>query len=109
MIVLGLSGLPLSQEHHLRSHPDLSPLDERVCQGLDSAAALVVDGRLVAAASEERFTGEKGTGRLPLRAIDFVLGEAGLRRRTSTSSRTASTTTASGAPSRSRGSTSTPC
>ncbi len=78
VIVLGLSGLPHAQEHLLRTHPDLSPLDQRICQGLDSAAAVVVDGRLVAAASEERFTGEKGTGRLPAQAIAWCLAEAGL-------------------------------
>ena len=78
MIVLGLSGLPRAQEHLRRTHPDLSPLDERIVQGLDSAAALVVDGRLVAAASEERFTGEKGTGRLPEQAIAWCLREAGV-------------------------------
>ncbi len=78
MIVLGLSGLPHAQEHLLRTNPQISPLDERICQGLDSAAALVVDGRLVAAASEERFTGEKGTGRLPVHAIEYCLREAGI-------------------------------
>jgi carbamoyltransferase len=78
VIVLGLSGLPRSQDHHRRTHPDLSPLDQRICQGLDSAAALVVDGTIVAAAAEERFTGEKGTGRLPLRAVEYCLAEAGL-------------------------------
>ncbi|MDD7940098.1 carbamoyltransferase C-terminal domain-containing protein [Actinomycetospora lutea] len=78
MIVLGLSGLPHSQDHLRRSHPGISKLDERICQGLDSAAAVVVDGRLVAAASEERFTGDKGTGALPVHAIDYVLREAGV-------------------------------
>lgn len=76
MIVLGLSGLPHSQEHRRRLHPDVSSLDERICQGLDSAAAIVVDGRLVAAASEERFTGDKGTGALPIQAITYCLQAA---------------------------------
>jgi carbamoyltransferase len=76
MIVLGLSGLPRSQARHLEDHPDLGPLDARVCQGLDSAAALLVDGELVAAASEERFTGEKGTGKLPHHAITWCLAQA---------------------------------
>jgi len=40
VIVLGLSGLAHAQEHLLRTHPDLSPLDQRICQRLDSAAAL---------------------------------------------------------------------
>ena len=73
MIVLGLSGLPNAQAHLRRRHPGIGPLDERICQGLDSAAALVVDGVVVAAAAEERFTGEKGTGRLPLHAVEYCL------------------------------------
>lgn len=53
----------------------------------DSAAALVVDGRLVAAAEEERFTHVKHgkrpvpftTWELPYHAIDYCLREAGAR------------------------------
>lgn len=45
----------------------------------DSAAALVVDGRTVAAAQEERFTRIKHDHNFPQRAIDFCLAEAGLR------------------------------
>ena len=78
MIVLGLSGLPRSQARHLEGHPGIGPLDARICQGLDSAAALLVDGELVAAASEERFTGEKGTGKLPHHAIAWCLDAAGI-------------------------------
>ena len=44
----------------------------------DSAAALVVDGRIVAAAQEERFTRKKHDFNFPTNAIDFCLGEAGL-------------------------------
>ena len=44
----------------------------------DSAAALVVDGRIVAAAQEERFTRKKHDERFPQQAIDYCLGEAGL-------------------------------
>src|SRR4051812_2955903 len=78
MIVLGLSGLPRSQARHLEDHPRLGWLDARICQGLDSAAALLVDGELVAAASEERSTGEKGTGKLPHHAIAWCLEAAGV-------------------------------
>ncbi len=45
----------------------------------DSAAALVVDGRIVAAAQEERFTRKKHDSRFPQHAIDYCLTEAGLR------------------------------
>ena len=44
----------------------------------DSAAALIVDGRIVAAAQEERFTRNKHDAAFPLAAIDYCLQEAGL-------------------------------
>ena len=44
----------------------------------DSAAALVVDGRITAAAQEERFTRKKHDAGYPRRAIDYVLEEADL-------------------------------
>lgn len=44
----------------------------------DSAAALVVDGKIVAAAQEERFTRKKHDHRFPLHAIEYCLEEAGL-------------------------------
>src|SRR5437868_966293 len=45
----------------------------------DSAAALVVDGRIVAAAQEERFTRKKADADFPVNAIAFCLEQAGLR------------------------------
>lgn len=44
----------------------------------DSAAALLVDGKLVAAAQEERFTRKKHDAAFPARAIEYCLSEAGL-------------------------------
>ena len=44
----------------------------------DSAAALVVDGRIAAAAQEERFTREKYDARFPVQAIDYCLRQAGI-------------------------------
>jgi carbamoyltransferase len=44
----------------------------------DSAAALVVDGRIVAAAQEERFSRVKHDHRFPRHAVDFCLREAGI-------------------------------
>src|SRR4051794_3196260 len=44
----------------------------------DSAAALVRDGRIVAAAQEERFTRKKHDHRFPARAVEYVLREAGI-------------------------------
>ncbi len=44
----------------------------------DSAAALVVDGRIVAAAQEERFSRKKHDFRFPKQAIEYCLQEGGL-------------------------------
>lgn len=44
----------------------------------DSAAALIEDGRIVAAAQEERFTRKKFDADYPRRAIDYCLEEANL-------------------------------
>ncbi|MBW3613808.1 MAG: carbamoyltransferase [Actinobacteria bacterium] len=45
----------------------------------DSAAALVVDGEIVAAAQEERFSRKKHDEGFPQHAIDYCLAEAGLQ------------------------------
>lgn len=45
----------------------------------DSAAALVVDGEIIAAAQEERFTRKKHDPRYPRNAVDYVLSEARLK------------------------------
>lgn len=44
----------------------------------DSAAAIVVDGRIIAAAQEERFSRLKHDARFPASAISYCLDEAGL-------------------------------
>ena len=44
----------------------------------DSAAALVVDGRIVAAAQEERFSRIKHDPAFPAQAMEFCLNEGGL-------------------------------
>ncbi len=44
----------------------------------DAAAALVVDGRIVAAAQEERFSRKKHDARFPHHAVAYCLAEAGL-------------------------------
>ncbi len=45
----------------------------------DSAAALIIDGDIVAAAQEERFTRKKHDPEFPANAIDYCLQEAGLK------------------------------
>lgn len=49
-----------------------------ICATHDAGAALVIDGKLVAAASEERFTKNKHHYGFPERSLAFVLSHAGL-------------------------------
>lgn len=44
----------------------------------DSAAALILDGNIIAAAQEERFTRKKHDASYPYHAVEYVLREAGL-------------------------------
>jgi carbamoyltransferase len=45
----------------------------------DSAAAIIVDGEIIAAAQEERFTRKKHDASYPKNAINYVLKESGLK------------------------------
>ena len=78
MNVLGISGLENAVPFKRATFPGLEEREYRVAQGMDAAAALLVDGELVAAAEEERFTGKKHTGAFPINAIRYCLHEAGL-------------------------------
>ena len=44
----------------------------------DSAAALIIDGEIIAAAQEERFTRKKHDSSYPVNAINYCLSESGL-------------------------------
>ena len=44
----------------------------------DSAAAIVINGEVIAAAHEERFTRKKHTADFPIHAINYVINEAGI-------------------------------
>ena len=44
----------------------------------DSAAALIIDGKVISAAQEERFTRKKHDPSYPINAINYCLSEAGL-------------------------------
>ena len=78
MNILGLSGLERSVPFKREHWPGLEEREYRISQGHDSAAALIVNGKIVAAAAEERFSRKKHTGDFPVNAIKFCLGEAGL-------------------------------
>ena len=45
----------------------------------DSAAAAVIDGKIIAAAQEERFSRKKHDSRFPFGAINFILKESKLK------------------------------
>jgi carbamoyltransferase len=79
MRIIGISGLANSESYKRSRYPHLDRSEHRIRQGLDSAAALLCDGEIVAAAAEERFTGEKQTGAFPVGAINYCLSEGGLR------------------------------
>ena len=78
MKIIGISGLENSMPFKRDRWPGLDEREYRIAQGMDSAAALVVDGKIVAAAEQERFSGKKHTGDFPIDAIDFCLKQAGL-------------------------------
>lgn len=78
MNIIGISGLHNSVTFKKREFPQLPQRFYRVVQGLDSAAALVTEKGIVAAAAEERFSGEKGTGSFPVHAIQYCLDAANL-------------------------------
>ena len=78
MNFLGISGLERSVPFKRDRWPGLDEREYRISQGHDSAAALVVDGKLVAAAEQERFSRKKHTGDFPIDAIRFCLCKAGL-------------------------------
>lgn len=73
MNIIGISGLNNSVDFKQRNFPDLTSQQLRIVQGLDSAAALINDEKIVAAVAEERFTRIKGTGDFPIHAIEYCL------------------------------------
>ena len=78
MKVLGISGLEIAVPFKRAAFPGLNEREYRIAQGMDAAAALLVDGELIAAAEEERFSGKKHTGDFPIGAIRYCLAEAGI-------------------------------
>ena len=78
MKVIGISGLENSISFKRARWPGLDEREYRIVQGMDAAAALVIDGKLVATADQERFSGKKRTGDFPVAAIHSCLAEAGV-------------------------------
>jgi carbamoyltransferase len=79
MNIIGISGLQHSVDFKKRELPNLEDRNYRIAQGFDSAAALVRDGEVIAAAAEERFTGDKATGAFPVQAIQYCLQAGNLK------------------------------
>jgi carbamoyltransferase len=78
MIILGISGLSNALPFKQQCWPGLDSREYRIAQGYDAAAALIRDGRLIAAAAEERFNRRKHTGEFPVLAASYCLAEAGI-------------------------------
>ncbi|HUN44279.1 MAG TPA: carbamoyltransferase C-terminal domain-containing protein [Acetobacteraceae bacterium] len=77
MLTLGIAGLANVTGFLEQHFPEQMAKDSRVVQGMDAAAALLLDGRIIAAASEERFDRNKKSGAFPFQAIRYCLNEAG--------------------------------
>ncbi|GGK31823.1 carbamoyltransferase [Streptomyces camponoticapitis] len=73
MKILGISGFDTGAEFKRAQLPELNGRELRILQGQDSAAALLVNGTVRAAAAEERFNGLKATGLFPVAAIHDAL------------------------------------
>src|SRR4029077_13523169 len=78
MKIIGFSGFENAIPFKKKHWPDFEDREYRISQGHDSAAALFVNGELIAAAAEERFSRKKHTGDFPVRTIEYCLAEAGL-------------------------------
>src|SRR5437667_184908 len=78
MKILGISGFEGAIPFKRARWPRLDEREYRISQGHDSAAALVVDGAVVAAVAEERINRSKHTGAFPRGAIACCLAEAGV-------------------------------
>ncbi len=78
MRIIGISGLENAMRFKRAYWPGLEAREYRISQGHDSAAVLIVDGEIVAAAAEERFSLGKHTGDFPVQAINYCLSTAGI-------------------------------
>ncbi len=78
MKIVGISGLENSIPFKRSRWPGLDEREYRISQGHDSAAALVMDGSVIAAVAEERISRRKHTGAFPKGAIASCLAQAGV-------------------------------
>jgi carbamoyltransferase len=78
MNIIGISGLEQAMPFKRKHWPNLDARDYRISQGHDAAAALICDGKIVAAAAEERFNQQKQSAHFPSQAMTWCLQQAGL-------------------------------
>lgn len=81
MNIIGISGIEGAVPFKRKHWPGLDERDYRISQGHDAAAALVMDGRIIAAVAEERLNRSKHSAAFPRRAIASCLTVAGLELR----------------------------
>jgi carbamoyltransferase len=79
MIILGYSGINNAYEYRKKNLDGLSNQEANMVQGMDSSAAIIHNGKIVAAAEEERFNLKKHTGDFPINAINFCLDKANVK------------------------------
>ena len=78
MRILGIGGLAGSKAFKRLNWPTLDDREYCIALGLDAAAALVIDGELVATAKEESFNHSLQTSDFPANAIKFCLSAKNL-------------------------------
>lgn len=79
MLTLGVAGLANVSGFLERHFPQQMAGESRIMQGMDAAAALLSDGKVIAAASEERFDRIKKSPAFPYQAMQYCLDTAGVR------------------------------
>ncbi|WP_028477028.1 carbamoyltransferase C-terminal domain-containing protein [Nocardia sp. CNY236] len=77
MIVLGYNGFTHSRDIRISDH-GTQDIDRYNVLGHDAAAAVIFDGKVVAAVEEERLNREKKTSQFPVGAIEWCLAKAGI-------------------------------
>lgn len=78
MYILGYSGLDGYINFKRTNAPNLTDIEKSIGQGMDSAAAIMKDGKIICACAEERFNGKKHTGDFPVNAIRECLRVANI-------------------------------
>lgn len=77
VLTLGIAGLANVSRFLEQHFPEQMAQESRIVQGMDAAAALLQDGEVVAAASQERFDRVKKSGAFPFQAVAYCLEAAG--------------------------------